>query len=81
LLIFLILINLNITKKNQFLPHKMKMTLIIATLIQLSIYITLTYNNLINYYILIGLLINTVLLIRIFIGFGFKYTLTRLVRG
>ncbi len=57
------------------------MTLIIATLIQLSIYITLTYNNLINYYILIGLLINTVLLIRIFIGFGFKYTLTRLVRG
>ena len=57
------------------------MTLIISTLLVLGIYGTLCYNKIPVYFLLLGLAFNTILLIRIFVGFGMKYTVTRFMRG
>lgn len=59
----------------------MQMALIISTLLLIGIYATLCYNNVSEYSLLMGLAFNTILLLRIFLGFGLKYTVTRFLRG
>ncbi len=57
------------------------MNLMISSLLQVGCYIILNYYSLSNYFLLIALALNIVVLIKILSGFGLKYTLIRLGRG
>lgn len=59
----------------------MQATLILSALFLLALYALLCYNNLAQWTLVLGLIFNCVLLIRIFLGFGLKYTMSRLARG
>lgn len=59
----------------------MQTTLILSTLFQIGLYAILCFNNLPQYLLMLGFLFNTILLLRIFVGFGLKYTLSRFAHG
>jgi len=59
----------------------MQPTLVLSAFTHLGLYTLLTYNNLSNYYILLGFVFNIILLAQIFIEFGIKYTVNRLLKG
>ena len=59
----------------------MQITLIVSTLFQLGVYALLCFNGVPQFYLVVGFLFNSILLIRIFFGFGLKYTLSKLARG
>lgn len=59
----------------------MKMSLVLSAFGMISLYFVLNYMNIPQYIMLIAFVFNLALLIKIFMIFGMKYTLTRISKG